>query len=156
MLDTARLLNPNTMRIEVKRLNDAYLMEAVNDTGNTVRIDSAVANGGNGEGVRPMQMLLMALAGCSAIDVIGILKKQRQELRDLNITVDGERESGKDVNLFKNIHVHFTFEGNVDEEKAGRAVSLSLDKYCSVAKTLEKSAVITHSFSVRKTEPTNS
>lgn len=125
-------------------------MEAVNDAGNSVRIDSAVANGGNGEGVRPMQMLLMALAGCSSIDVIGILKKQRQELNDLHVTVDGERESGKEPSLFETIHVHFAFTGNVDKEKAERAVSLSLEKYCSVAKTLEKTAIITHSVSIHQ------
>ncbi len=111
-------------------------------------MDSSIASGGNNEGVRPMQMLLMALAGCSAIDVIGILKKQRQQLRDLNITVDGERETGKDANVFVKIHVHFAFTGDVEKEKAERAVKLSLEKYCSVAKTLEKSAVITHSISV--------
>lgn len=84
-------------------------------------------------------MLLMGLAGCSAIDVISILKKQRQEVRDYKMVVDGEREPGKEPSLWKTINVEFHIYGDVDEDKAKRAVELSIDKYCSVAATLKTS-----------------
>jgi len=83
-----------------------------------------------------MQLLLSALAGCSGIDVISILKKQRQELKDFKMTVDGEREKGKDLSLWKTIHIHFQLYGDIDADKAGRAIELAINKYCSVAETL--------------------
>jgi putative redox protein len=125
------------MKVEVKRINENFLMEAVNENGNRIIIDNSAISGGNDQGFRPMQMLLAALAGCSSIDVINILKKQRIEPFDLKVVVDGERETGKDANLWKTVHAHFTFSANVPQEKAERAVQLSVEKYCSVSKTLE-------------------
>ena len=84
-----------------------------------------------------MQMLLMGLAGCSAIDVIMILKKQKQEVRDYKMIVNGSREAGKEPSLWKDIVLEFHIYGNVDIDKATRAVALSMDKYCSVAATLK-------------------
>lgn len=96
-----------------------------------------------------MQLLLMALGGCSAIDIISILKKQRQEVEDLKIIVDGEREQVKDgAAVFETIDVKFMLKGKIDKEKAERAVALSMEKYCSVTKTLEKTAKITYSVTV--------
>jgi putative redox protein len=83
-----------------------------------------------------MQMLLSALCGCSAVDVISILKKQRQVLENLTIEVDGQREEGKEPSLWKNIQLVFNITGEVDPSKAYRAVDLSMEKYCSVAETL--------------------
>jgi putative redox protein len=85
-----------------------------------------------------MQSLLSALAGCSSVDVISILKKQRQELTGLVIEVDGKREEGKEPSLWKEIEIIFRLEGNVESAKAKRAVDLSLEKYCSVAETLRR------------------
>jgi putative redox protein len=100
-------------------------------------------------GMRPMQMLLAAMGGCSAIDVIGILKKQRQDLRDLKITVTGEREPGAVPSLYQKVHAHYRFYGNLDPDKVERAINLSIEKYCSVSLTLEKAgATITHSFEI--------
>jgi len=125
------------MKIEIQRIDEKFKMEARNESGNTLYIDSSKATGGNEEAFRPMQMILAALGGCSSIDVISILKKQHLEPFDLKVTVDGERDTGKDVNLFLKVHVHFIFKGNLPIEKAERAVQLSIEKYCSVAKTLE-------------------
>ena len=136
------------IKIDLHRLNDSYHMQAVNELGNTVEMDASPDIGGGNLAMRPMQMLLAALGGCSAIDVVNILKKQRQELRDLKITVTGEREKDAIPSLYTEVHAHFRMFGDVDREKAERAVALSMEKYCSVAKTLEKSAVVTYSFEI--------
>jgi putative redox protein len=101
-------------------------------------MDSSPESGGLNYGVRPMQTLLMSLAGCSAIDVISILKKQRQEIVDYKMTVSGEREAGKEPSLWKSIVVEFHLYGDIDPDKAARAVDLSINKYCSVSATLVK------------------
>lgn len=124
------------MKISLQRLDDAFNMEAVDEAGHKVLMDSSVENGGNNNGVRPMQMLLMGLGGCSAIDVAMILKKQRQEIKDFRIEIEGEREKGKEPSLWENAHVVFHLTGDIDPDKAARAVELSMKKYCSVAETL--------------------
>lgn len=139
------------MKIELKRKNNAVHFEASNEDGVRVNIDGSPELGGENRGARPMQMLLMALGGCSGIDVVSILKKQRQEITDFHISIEAEREKGKEPALFETIHVRFQLTGNLDKEKVERAVSLSMDKYCSVAKTLEKTAKITYSVSVNET-----
>jgi putative redox protein len=113
-----------------------YGLDVADADGHTMRIDIPVAQGGNGSGFRPMQMLLSALCGCSAVDVVSILKKQRQGLDNLTIEVDGQREEGKEPSLWKNIQLVFNITGEVDPSKAYRAVDLSMEKYCSVAETL--------------------
>ncbi len=137
------------MRIELKRLDDAYHFEAKNAEGNTIHFDASPEIGGHNKGVRPMQTLLMAMGSCSAIDVVTILKKQKQEVSGFEIIIDGEREQGKDISLWKTAHVHFKLTGKIDKEKAERAVQLSMEKYCSVSKTLEKAgATITYEVSI--------
>lgn len=135
-------------RVELKRLDGDYLFEATNETGNSIRMDGNLAIGGHEAAMRPMQVLLASMGGCSAIDVISILRKKRQPLEDIRITLEGEREAGKEPSLYRKIHAHFRLYGNVEHAAAEQAVGLSMDKYCSVAKTLELSAVITHSFEI--------
>jgi putative redox protein len=125
------------MKVILQRLDDAFQFEAKNETGNSVIFDVGPESGGKGNGIRPMQSLLMALGGCSAIDIIIILKKQKQEITDFRIEIDGEREKGKEPALWQDVHVIYHIDGNVDPEKAKRAVQLSMEKYCSVSKTLE-------------------
>ena len=93
-----------------------------------------------------MELLLMGVAGCSSIDIISILNKQKQSFEDLIIDVEGDRENGELPALFKKIHADVRFIGNLDPQKALRACELSFTKYCSVSKTLEATAEI--SFSV--------
>lgn len=138
------------IKIELNRLNSGFHLEAVNDKGNTVYIDASPDIGGENKGMRPMQLLLSSLGGCSAIDVINILRKQKQTLEDIKVTVTGEREKDAVPSLFVSAHIHFRLFGDIDHDKAGKAVSLSVDKYCSVAKILEKTAKVTHSFEVIK------
>jgi putative redox protein len=136
------------IKIELKRLNDAFHFEAANENGNSVHIDASPDIGGTNQGMRPMQMLLAAMGGCSAIDIVNILKKQKQDLKDIKVTVTGEREQGAIPSLFTEVHAHYKLFGRLDQDKAGKAVTLSVEKYCSVAKTLEKTARVTYSFEI--------
>ncbi len=134
------------MQIKLKRINKDFNLEATNDEGNSVLIDGSKEIGGSGKGMRPMQLVLAALGSCSSIDIISILRKQKQELDSIEIEVNGEREpvGTEGYSLFKTIEVHFVMKGNIDKEKAERAVQLSMEKYCSVAKTLEPTAKISY------------
>lgn len=138
------------MRVILKRIDADFNFEAMNEDGNTISIDGAPSIGGHNKGMRPMQLLLAAIGGCSAMDIISILRKQKQEIVFFDIEVDGKREKTetKDYSLFETIEIHFTLKGKVDKDKAERAVKLSMEKYCSVAKTLEPTAKITYKVSV--------
>ena len=124
--------------VELSRVHGDYGFEVKDAYGHTVRIDNSPEHGGQNFGARPMQLLLMSLAGCSGLDVISILKKQRQEVKDYKMTVKGERESGVEPSLWKDVFVEFHIYGNVDEDKAKRAAELSMNKYCSVTETLRR------------------
>ena len=136
------------MKILLNRVDDAFHFEAKNEDGNIVHIDGAPAIGGTGSGARPMQLLIMGLGGCSAMDMILILKKQKQVIDDLQIELDAERFEDRTPAPFKDIHVTFKFKGDLDVKKIKRAVALSMDKYCSVTKILEETATITYSSTV--------
>lgn len=130
------------MKIHLKRLDRDFNLEAFNEDGNSIVMDASEDIGGNEKGMRPMQVLLSALGGCSAIDIILILRKQKQTVTSFEIELEGEREKIDDYSLFRKITLHFKLKGEVDYEKAERAIQLSLEKYCSVAKTLEPTASI--------------
>ncbi|MEM6841855.1 MAG: OsmC family protein [Bacteroidota bacterium] len=136
------------MQIKIKRLNDATHLEATNGDGLSFQMDGSLDVGGRNLAMRPMQVLLSSLGGCSAMDIISILQKQRQPLEDIQFTLDGSREEGKVPALFTEIHITYDLYGNLDEDKVKRAIDLSLEQYCSVAKTLEKTAKITYSFKI--------
>lgn len=127
------------MLIELKRIDDNFGFEAKDVNGNTVRLDGGTASGGTEHGARPMQLLLMGLGGCSGIDIVSILKKQRQRIDDFTIQIDGVREAGKEPSLWENVAIRFHLKGDIEPGKAQRAVELSMEKYCSVAETLRKS-----------------
>ncbi|HVY76834.1 MAG TPA: OsmC family protein [Puia sp.] len=122
--------------VEVIRTDNDFAFEGKDGSGHQVHMDSSPETGGHDSGIRPMQMLLIGLGGCSGIDIVSILKKQRQQIDDFRISIDGEREPGKEPSLWKKIRVVFEVRGNVDPEKLKRACALSMDKYCSVAATL--------------------
>ena len=124
--------------ITVDRVHQDYGFEARDTNGNLVKMDTSPETGGTNFGSRPMQLLLMGLGGCSGIDVVSILKKQRQEVRNFRMKIEGEREKGKEPSLWEDVTVIFEFTGSVDPEKAKRACSLSMEKYCSVAETLRR------------------
>ena len=138
------------MKIEIKRLDDAFHLQATNESGLTLEADGAESIGGHNQGMRPMQMVLSALGSCSAIDVIQLLRKQRQQLDDIQLTITAEREKDKSPSLFTDIHIHYKLHGAMDDKKVKRAVDLSMEKLCSVKLILEKTAKITWSWEVVK------
>jgi putative redox protein len=127
------------IEINLHRVSGDFGFEAKDANGHTVQMDSSDESGGINFGIRPMQMLLMGLGGCSAIDVVMILKKQRQVIDDFSIKITGEREPGKEPSLWANAKIIFFLKGDIDKEKAYRACELSMNKYCSVAETLRRS-----------------
>ena len=131
------------MKIKLKNISGSH-STIENEAGNSISIDNKSVD--NPKGVSPMELLLMGVAGCSSIDIISILNKQKQSFEDLIIDVEGDRENGELPALFKKIHADVRFIGNLDPQKAFRSCELSFTKYCSVSKTLEATAEI--SFSV--------
>lgn len=138
------------MEVELFRVDDAFHFEAKGGSGNIVNIDAAENIGGSNSGSRPMELLLMGLGGCTAIDVILILKKQRQKIDDLKINVTGERVKieGTEMTPFRKINIHFAFKGDIVAEKAEKAIALSMEKYCSATAQFSPSAEITHTYTV--------
>jgi putative redox protein len=135
-------------RITLRRIGEPFHFEAQNATGNRVEIDAGAAIGGTGKGARPMELLLMGLAGCAGIDVISILQKQRQSIESIEIDVVGVRGESKLANPFTQIRMVFALRGTIEESHLKRAIELSMEKYCSVAKTLEKTATITWEYTL--------
>jgi putative redox protein len=129
------------MKIHLKRLNENYHFETKNERGDVVHLDNKSEP--NPQGASPMELLLMGIAGCSSIDIVMILKKQQLEMTNLEMDVEGFRVDGAIPNVFKRIHLKIFIDGDIPENKAKRAVDLSLEKYCSVAKMLESTAEIT-------------
>ena len=113
-----------------------------NAAGASVVMDGPVEMGGANAGLRPMEMLLSALAGCSSIDVIHIMKKQRQNLERLEVELDGERAATIPA-VFTRIHLRFTGYGSIELLRFQKAVGLSMSKYCSIARMLQPTVAIT-------------
>jgi putative redox protein len=126
------------IQIELKRVQGDFGFEARDAAGHTVRMDSSPETGGANFGIRPMQMLLMGLGGCSGIDIVSILKKQRQSVEGFQMHIEGERQQGKEPTLWQSVRVIFELKGQIDPDKAKKACELSMEKYCSVAATLRE------------------
>ncbi len=117
-------------------------------SGHAVVLDGAPEHGGRDMGFRPMEMLLLGLGGCTAFDVVSILKKSRQAITDCEVKIDSDRAE-EIPKVFTRIHIHFIITGNgLDPVKVEKAVNLSADKYCSASKILEKTAEMTHDFEI--------
>ena len=130
------------MKVTLNRINEDFLFEAKGNSDVPVYIDNKTDN--SPKGVSPMELLLMGVGGCSAIDVISILKKQRQEITSYKMEVEGQRKEVREAKPFEAIHVTLYLEGNIDEAKAVRAAQLSFEKYCSVSITMEASVKVTY------------
>ena len=134
------------MEVLLNRIDQDFHFEAKGSSPIPVHIDAAEGIGGHNAGARPMELLLMCLGGCTAIDVILILKKQRQIVEDFQIRVQGDREKieGTEKTPFRLINIQFELKGQIDGAKALKAIQMSMDKYCSATAQLEPSATITH------------
>lgn len=102
----------------------------------------------HGQGVKPAELLLMSAASCSGYDVVEILEKQRQPLRDMEIICSGTQMKDPPYS-FTEIHLHYIVYGDLDREKVARAIQLSQEKYCSVIATLRPSIPVTYNFEIR-------
>ena len=138
----------NTMTVELARVDDAFHFAATGVSGVRLDMDASTDIGGHNAGARPMEMLLMGLAGCTAIDVILILQKQKQVIDDFTLSVSGKREKGANPAPFKFIHITYHLKGQLDEGKVKRAIDLSMDKYCSATAQIRPTSEITYSFDI--------
>ena len=117
-------------------------------SGHAVVMDGPPEQGGRNLGVRPMEMLLLGMGGCTEFDVLHILKRARQEVTDCVVELEAERAAA-DPKVFTRIHVHFIVSGKaLSEKQVARAVSLSAEKYCSASLMLGKTAEITHDYEI--------
>ena len=105
------------MRISLKRKDEAFNLEAENEDGKSVSIDASEASGGSNKGMRPMQLILAALASCSAMDLISLLNKKRMPLKDIQIEVDGKRAEDVYPSPFTDIHLTYILSGELDFDK---------------------------------------
>ena len=127
---------------------DGLLMVGKSDSGHTITMDGPPESGGENLGVRPMEMLLLGVAGCTMIDVVTTLKKMRQDLSHLETKINAERATDH-PKVFTDIHIQFILKGqNLDEKKVDKAITLSAEKYCSASIMLGETATITHDFEV--------
>ncbi|MEW6613576.1 MAG: OsmC family protein [Pseudomonadota bacterium] len=141
------------MKARVKWLGqDGMAFVAESGSGHAVVMDGAPGAGGRNLGPRPMEMVLMGLGGCSSFDVVLILQRSRQPIRDCVVEIQAERAES-DPKVFTKIHLHFIVYGNgLDPKRVERAIQLSAEKYCSASVMLGKTAEITHDFEVRTAE----
>lgn len=126
------------IRIEVERVGSDFGFNSRDAHGHTIPIDTSPDTGGKNYGARPMQLVLMSLGGCSGIDIISILNKQRIVVQKFVMKIEGEREPDKTPSLWKTIFVTFELEGEMEAAMVKRACELSINKYCSVAETLRR------------------
>ncbi|MDB4598033.1 OsmC family protein [Candidatus Pseudothioglobus singularis] len=127
---------------------DGLLMVGKSDSGHTITMDGPPESGGENLGVRPMEMLLLGVAGCTMIDVVTTLKKMRQDLSHLKTKINAERATDH-PKVFTDIHIQFILKGqDLDEKKVDKAITLSAEKYCSASIMLGETATITHDFEV--------
>jgi putative redox protein len=139
------------MKARIKWVQDlTFIGEA--GSGHAVVMDAAQEVGGRDLGVRPMEMLLVGMGGCSAIDVLNILQKGRQSVSDCVVEMSGERAE-TEPKVFTRIQMHYIVTGKkLNENHVKRAISLSAEKYCSASIMMGKTAQITHSYELRETE----
>jgi len=135
------------MKCRVKWL-DHMTFVGESGSGHAVVMDGAPEHGGRDLGIRPMEMLLLGLGGCTAFDVVMILNKSRQGIVDCEVSIDSDR-ADEVPKVFTRIHIHFIVSGNnLDAAKVEKAVNLSADKYCSASEMLARTAKITHDFEI--------
>ena len=127
---------------------DGMLMVGKSHSGHSITMDGPIEIGGENLGVRPMEMLLLGVAGCTMIDVVTTLKKMRQDLSHCETKISAERANDH-PKVFTDIHIQFIVKGkDLDSKKVDKAISLSAEKYCSASIMLGKTANITHDFEV--------
>ncbi len=137
------------MKVSVKWVDNVCFM-GESETGHAVVLDGAPEMGGRNIGMRPMEMLLIGMGGCTSFDVVTVLKKARQKVTDCVAEIQAER-ANEIPKVFTKIHVHFVVTGDaLNETQVERAIKLSAEKYCSASIMLGKACEITHDFEIRQ------
>jgi len=136
------------MNINLIRKSGKFNFEAENEGGFTVELDAKAAIGGEGKGFRPMEMLLVGLGGCSGIDMVNVLTKQKEPLDDIKIAINATRKDEEMPPIFDEIDIHFELYGDLSTVKVERALSMTFDKYCSVSNILGRSAKINFTYKI--------
>ncbi len=135
------------MQVRIKWL-EQRAFQAETGSGHTLMMDGPPEHGGQNSAARPMEMVLVGLGGCSAFDVVEILEKSRQKVEDCQIEIEAERADEVPA-VFTKIHMHFLIAGEkLNEKHVKRAVELSVDKYCSVAKMMRPNVTITFDYEI--------
>ncbi|RDH88866.1 MAG: OsmC family protein [endosymbiont of Seepiophila jonesi] len=136
------------MKARVKWVQDATML-GESGSGHAVVMDGPPEHGGRNLGVRPMEMMLLGMGGCTEFDVLSILRKSRQQVTDCVVELEAER-SESEPKVFSRIHAHFIVTGKgLSEKHVSRAISLSAEKYCSASIMLGQMAEITHDYEIR-------
>ncbi|WP_379089776.1 OsmC family protein [Pedobacter sp. UC225_65] len=138
------------MEINLIRKSGKFNFEASNENGITVELDAKPAIGGEGKGFRPMETLLVGLGGCSGIDVVNVLTKQKEPLDDIKISIKATRKDEEMPPIFDVIDIHFELFGDLSAQKVERALQMTFDKYCSVSNILGRSATINFTYAIIK------
>jgi putative redox protein len=135
------------MKAKITWINGrAFLGES--GSGHSVVMDGAPEAGGRNIGVRPMEMMLLGLGGCTAFDVVMILEKSREQVTGCEVAMEAER-AGEDPKVFTHVKMIYTVKGkNLKPASVERAINLSAEKYCSASKMFEKTATIEHTWTI--------
>lgn len=140
------------MKIYLRRINDTVLFEAENERGHLARVEGNSAIGGQDSAPSPTEYLMISQAGCTAIDIVELLRKMHQPLRHIELEAEGHRAQDRIPKVFTHIHIHYKLYGHIKPEKAEKAISMSIEKYCTVSKMIDQVARITHSFEIIEVE----
>ncbi len=144
-------MSENFLNATVKMVDGLQLIGYAN-SGHGVILDASPEIGGEDRGSRPMELVLIALGGCTAMDVISIMRKKRQELKGLEIKITGKRAE-EHPKIYEEIKIHYIFKGKkLSEEACSRSVELSQEKYCSVSAMLSRTAKITYTWEIIDTD----
>ncbi len=140
------------MKVEIKWLNEDLKFEGLTPSNHVVKMDTKPEEGKESLGPTPMELLLVALGGCTAMDVISILQKMREDVRDFRIEIEGER-APEHPKYYTKIHLKYIVVGkNIKEENVKKAIELSQEKYCSVSANLKGKSEVSFSYEIREVE----
>ena len=134
-------------QVSVTWQHEDLLLEAENDTGNKITLDSSTGVGGKNRGARPLQLMLISLAGCTSMDVLSILQKKREPVQDFQVIVTAEQAESH-PKVFTSMHIEYVITGNVSEKAVQRAIDLSENIYCPAQAMLRPAATITSSYRI--------
>lgn len=136
------------MKANIAWQQEGVSFRGLTGSGHTVIMDGAPEAGGKNSGPRPMEMILLGLGGCTAFDVVHILRRGRQAITGCEVEMDAQRAE-MDPKVFTHIHLHFIITGNnLDPKQVERAINLSAEKYCSASMMLKATVDITHDFEI--------